>query len=78
MLVLADVYTILTPQFNLNSVSRVLPVTIPSGYYLKHWNIPLISMGSNDPGVTNKDIYSTVVRLGIGYLYIGMAFLEVG
>ena len=59
------------------SIVLHLSVTIPSGYYLTHWDIPLISLSSNNPDISDKDVYSTVIRVGMGYKQIGYAFVEV-
>ena len=61
----------------MDSDSILLAVTIPSGFILKHYDIPLITYASNNPVVSNKHTYSTVVRIGAGYKQIGLAFVEV-
>ena len=35
---------------------------IPLGRYISYWNIPLFSYGASGSILTNKDVYTTLVR----------------
>lgn len=53
------------------------PVAVPGGYYLSYWNIPTFSYGATDTTITDKSIYNTIVRLGLTYTKMGVAFKEI-
>lgn len=52
-------------------------VTYSAGIYLALWDIPLVSYGSIDVTLLDKSIYSTLVRVGVGFNKLGKAFGEV-
>ena len=53
------------------------PVTIPIGFTLSYYDIPLISHASNSIAVNDKNTYNTLMRMGFGFKYIGEAFVDV-
>lgn len=54
----------------------VLSVTKPAGLYLRHQNVPIMSIFSADSFLLNKNIY-TLIRVAAGVKNFGATFVEV-
>ena len=52
-------------------------VTMPLGYYISYRDTPIISDHAHDPELDDKETYSTLIRTGNSFKYLGDAVYEV-
>ncbi|XP_060074687.1 atrial natriuretic peptide receptor 1-like [Ylistrum balloti] len=50
--------------------------TEPVGLLASFWNFPILSQASSDPGLADKSVYKTLVRLGPPFNKLGNAMVE--
>ena len=52
-------------------------VTMPLGYYISYRDTAIISDHAHDPELDDKETYSTLIRTGNSFKYLGEAVYEV-
>ena len=54
-----------------------VPATKVAGYLAAYWNMPMFSYASTDPILSDKNVFTTLVRTSPPFTKMGNAIIEV-